>query len=331
MKVAVVIPTFNRRRCIGAAIDSALAQASPDLQVEVLVVDDGSTDDTLSWLAQAYAGRPVQVLANAGRKGPAGGRNTGLAAAQARGGFDAVALLDSDDRFLPGHLAEATALMTAEPGVQVVFGRARYVQGGAEVSYMGQAFDRKLGASPVLRRTEAWTAFDPGTFFASLLRHGCWFNLSSVVLATAAAGERMQEELRVSEDYEFWVRLSRRHGFACLHRPQIDYALGDDNISFEADKADKAVEGHSPQLLRALEIIAGYEGLGAAEHAVLAEQRASVLFDWGWRARQAGRIAEAWHLHRRSLRLGRRAANLAALLKLLPHLAVRRRRRRTPR
>jgi glycosyltransferase involved in cell wall biosynthesis len=324
MKVAVVIPTYNRRRCIGAAIDSALAQAGPGLQVEVLVVDDGSTDDTRCWLSQTYAGRPVQVLANAGRKGPAGGRNTGLAAVQARGGFDAVALLDSDDRFLPGHLAEAAALMTAEPGVQVVFGRARYVQGGTEVPYMGLAFDRKLAASPVLRRTEAWTVFDPGGFFASLLRHGCWFNLSTVVLATAAAGERMQEELRVSEDYEFWVRLSRHRGFGCLHRPQIEYSLGDDNISFEADKAGRAVEGHSPQILRALEIIASYEGLEAADHAVLAEQRACVLFDWGWRARQAGRMAEAWQLHRRSLRLGRRAANLVALLKLLPQLAMRR-------
>lgn len=314
MKFAVVIPTYNRRHSIGAAIDSALAQAGPGLEVTVFVVDDRSTDDTLPWLAQAYAGRPVVTLSNAGRKGPAGGRNTGLAAVQAQGGFDAVALLDSDDRFLPGHLADAAAVLAAEPGVQVVFGRARYVQGGREVPYMGPEFERKLAASPTLRRTEAWTVFDPARFFTSLLRHGCWFNLSSVVLAAAAAGQRMREELRVSEDYEFWARLSRRHGFACLHRPQIEYALGDDNISFEADRS---VEGHSPQLLQALEILAGYEGLDAEQRQLLATSRAQVLFDWAWRAEGARRWQEARRLYRQSLRLGLRARNLSALAKLM--------------
>ena len=125
----------------------------------------------------------------------------------------------------------------------------------------------------------------------------------------------MREELRVSEDYEFWVRLARHHGFACLHAPQIEYTLGDDNISFEAERA---VEGHSPQILQALEAIAAYEGLNAEERAIVAAQRAGVLFDWGWRARLAGRTADAWQLHCRSLALGRRAANLAALAKLLP-------------
>jgi glycosyltransferase involved in cell wall biosynthesis len=321
VKIAIVIPTYNRRQSIGAAVDSALAQAEHDLEVTVFVVDDRSSDDTVPWLSRAYAGRPVVVLTNSGRKGPAGGRNTGLSAVQQQGGFDAVALLDSDDRFLPGHLAQAVALMVTEPGVGVVFGRARYMQGVNEVPYMGPEFERKLAASPVLRRTDAWTVFDPAAFFSSLLRHGCWFNLSSVVLSAAAARERMQEQLRVSEDYEFWVRLSRRHGFACLHHPQIEYTLGDDNISFEADKA---VEGHSPQILQALEIIAGYEGLSAADSALLAEQRAGVLFDWGWRAREAGRFAESWRLHQRSLRLGRRGANLASLLKLLPLVALRR-------
>ncbi len=321
MKIAIVIPTYNRRSSIGAAIESALAQVGHGLDVTVFVVDDRSSDGTVLWLAQAYAGRPVIALTNTGRKGPAGGRNTGLAAVQQQGGFDAVALLDSDDRFLPGHLAQAAALMAAEPGVGVVFGRARYTQNGNEVPFMAPEFERKLAASPVLRRTETWTVFEPAGFFSSLIRHGCWFNLSSVVLSAAAASERMQEQLRVSEDYEFWVRLSRRHGFACLHHPQIEYTLGDDNISFEADKA---VEGHSPQILQALEIIAGYEGLSAADSALLAEQRAGVLFDWGWRARKAGRFAESWQLHQRSMRLGRRGANLVSLLKLLPRLALRR-------
>lgn len=321
MRFAVVIPTYNRRHCLGRAIESALSQAREGVEVSVFVVDDRSTDGTLEWLAETYPGGHVTGLTNLGRKGPAGGRNTGLSAAASTGAVDAVAFLDSDDRFLDGHLAESAALLERTAGVDVVFGRARYLQSGVEVPYMGPNFEAKLAATPVVERTQAWSVFDRERFFGSLLRHGCWFNLSSVVLSAAAAAERMQEELRVSEDYEFWVRLSRQFGFACLHRPQVEYTLGDDNISFEADKA---VEGHAPQLLAALDLISAYEGLDEADKSVLMDQQASVLFDWAWRARQAGRNAESWRLHQRSLRHGRRMDNLAALAKLLPALLLRR-------
>ncbi len=315
MRFAVVIPTYNRRHSLSRAIDSALAQTGPGVEVSVVVVDDRSTDGTLDWLAKTYAGQPVVGLTNQGRKGPAGGRNTGLAAATSAGTVDAVAFLDSDDRFLEGHLAEAAALLGRPSGIGVVFGRARYLRGEVEVPYMGPNFEAKLAATPVLESSADWSVFDRSRFFGSLLRHGCWFNLSSVVLSAAAARERMREELRVSEDYEFWVRLSRQFGFACLHRPQIEYTLGEDNISFEADAA---VEGHAPQLLTALELIAAYDGLDAADKAVVLDQQAGVLFDWAWRARQAGRIAESWRLHARSMRRGRRLDNLAALAKLVP-------------
>lgn len=317
MKFAVIIPTYNRRHSIGAAIDSALAEGAADLGVEVFVIDDRSTDDTLAYLSQTYAARPVHILSNAGRKGPAGGRNTGLAAVQARGGFDAVALLDSDDRFLAGHLREAAALLRAEPGVQVLFGRARYVQAGQEVAYMGPLFERKLAASPTLRRTADWSVFERDAFFASLLAQGCWFNLSSVVLSGTAMQQRMREELRVSEDYEFWVRLARGHGFACLHRPQIEYSLGEDNISFESVRE---VQGHAPQLLQALAIMAAYPGLDTRHRQLIADQQAGILFDWAWRAGESSQPAQALALHLKSLRLGRRGANLAALAKLLPKL-----------
>ncbi len=317
MRFAVVIPTYNRRHSITAAIDSALAESGPDLAVEVFVVDDHSTDDTLPYLSHAFAGRPVHTMLNQGRKGPAGGRNTGLAAVEASGGFDAVALLDSDDRFLAGHLRDSAKLLSAEPGVQVVFGRARYIQAGREVPYMGPLFERKLAAAPTVRSTEEYSVFENEGFFASLLTQGCWFNLSSVVLAGTAARERMREELRVSEDYEFWVRLARQHGFACLHRPQIEYTLGDDNISFEADRE---VEGHAPQLLQALEIIANYEELSEQQRTQIAKRQAEILFDWAWRASESSRPHQAIGLHIRSLRFGCRAANAMALLKLFPKI-----------
>jgi glycosyltransferase involved in cell wall biosynthesis len=305
MQVSVIIPTFNRRALIGSAIDSALAQQGVD--VEVLVVDDGSTDGTVAWLAEAYGHRPVRVLANAGRKGPAGGRNTGLAAAT--GHF--VALLDSDDRFLPGHLAAAVGVMARHADVGVVFGRARYLKAGAPVDYMGPNFTRKLGLAPKIAEDEQSALMGPG-FFEHLLEQGCWFNLSSVVLSRAAAQERMHEDLRVAEDYEYWVRLSRRFSFACLKAEQIEYTLGDDNISFEADES---IEGHAPQLMRAYDHILSYPGLSITQQRLVEARMAEELFDWGYRASQRGRPARAIALHARSWAYGMRARNSLALLK----------------
>lgn len=305
MRVSVVIPTYNRRQLIGAAIDSALAQEGAE--VEVLVVDDGSTDGSVAWLREAYRDR-VRVLANAGRKGPAGGRNTGLRAAT--GAF--VALLDSDDAFLPGHLAQALDVFGRHPEVGVLFGRAQYEKDGVVVDYMGPNFERKLAASPAAVVDADCTVFS-SAFFTSLLELGCWFNLSTVVLRREHVGAGMDETLRISEDYEYWVRLARTCRFACLHRPQIRYALHDDNVSFEADAS---VEGHAPRLLQALDAIEAASPLDARERGLVDAQRSTILYDWAWRAASAKRLAAAARLHLRSMAFGKRVGNALALAKL---------------
>lgn len=93
--VSVVIPCFNGARWLAAALDSALAQTWPE--VEVIVVDDGSTDDSVD-LARSFVGRdrPVTVLTGP-NQGPSAARNRGIAAA--RGAH--VQLLDADDLLLP--------------------------------------------------------------------------------------------------------------------------------------------------------------------------------------------------------------------------------------
>ncbi len=109
------------------------------------------------------------------------------------------------------------------------------------------------------------------------------------------------------------MRLSRSHRFGCLLAEQIRYALHDDNISFEADAS---VEGHAPRLLLALETLRADARATPAQRALIDAQRAGILFDWAYRCRLRRRWREAAALHWRSLRLGRAAANLAALAKL---------------
>lgn len=307
MTISVIIPTYNRRHVLAGAIDSALSQTDCG-EVEVVVSDDRSTDGTTAWLATAYASSPVRVLANQGLKGPAGGRNTGIRAARG----ELVALLDSDDAFLSGHLAAAASVLRRFPIVDVVFGRAHYERNGVPEDYMGPNFDCKLAAAPKQHQDEQVVVFG-NDFFSHLLEFGCWFNLSTVVMRADAARQLMNEQLRISEDYEFWVRLARRHRFACLLQPQIRYTLHDDNISFEADHQ---VAGHAPRLIQALQVMRAYPEMAEQDLALIDAQIADILFDWAYRTRLQRSWRQAASLHWQSLQHGRRIDNLLALGKL---------------
>ncbi len=109
--VSVVIATYNKAREIGAAIDSVLHQTYRD--VEILVVDDGSTDDTAERVT-AYGDRVRYVLKPNGGTGST--RNLGIA--QARGRF--VAFLDGDDLWLPRKLEVQMAAFEREPDILAV-------------------------------------------------------------------------------------------------------------------------------------------------------------------------------------------------------------------
>lgn len=100
--VSVIIPTYNRAHVVGNAIDSVLGQTYTP--VEVIVVDDGSTDETQAKLA-AYADR-IRVLKQE-NSGPTIARNRGIAAAQG----EIVAFLDSDDYWLPDKLLRQVDLL----------------------------------------------------------------------------------------------------------------------------------------------------------------------------------------------------------------------------
>lgn len=95
-RIAVILPTYNRAAHVGEAIDSILAQETPP--EEVIVVDDGSTDDTLGVLARY--GSAIRVVAKA-NGGAASARNAGAAVATA----DWLTFLDSDDLWRPGRVA----------------------------------------------------------------------------------------------------------------------------------------------------------------------------------------------------------------------------------
>lgn len=108
MRVTVVIPLYNKARYIGRAIASVLRQSFVDF--ELLVIDDGSTDDSAG-TATRYADDPRVRLIRQQNRGPGLARARGMEAAQG----EYLAFLDADDEWLPHHLATAVRLLDDFP------------------------------------------------------------------------------------------------------------------------------------------------------------------------------------------------------------------------
>jgi len=224
-RVSVVIPTFNRSRLVQLAIESVLAQQFRDF--EIIVVDDGSTDDTAACLARY--GDPVRVVRqdNLGMN-PA--RNAGIALA--RGEY--IALLDSDDLWLPGKLALQVAILDRLPEAGFLFSEFFIMKDGEGT----QGERRAHGLQSWYPRPHDWAqvyprvqrARDLGVDAASdfPVYQGCIYErslhepvvLPSTALIRRATLERHSLRLPVSADthgdWEFFARLSRVSGAAFM-------------------------------------------------------------------------------------------------------------------
>lgn len=118
-EVTVILPTWNRAHTLRQSVESLLAQDGAEL--EVVVVDDGSTDDTPALLAELGRRDPRVRVVRGPHAGVAAARNAGLAAATA----PFVAFHDSDDVALPGRLAVPLAHLRARPDVDLVIQNGR--------------------------------------------------------------------------------------------------------------------------------------------------------------------------------------------------------------
>jgi glycosyltransferase involved in cell wall biosynthesis len=142
--VSVVIDTYNFGRFIEEAVDSVLAQGFPRQQMEILVVDDGSTDDTVERVAK-YGGRIQYFRKENG--GQASAFNFGLARAQG----EIVAFLDADDTWLPDKLRRVAEEFERHPEVGMVYHGLHKLNENGEMSEGG--FAGVSGFLPNERRT----------------------------------------------------------------------------------------------------------------------------------------------------------------------------------
>jgi glycosyltransferase involved in cell wall biosynthesis len=215
--VSVVIPAYNAAWCVGKAIDSVLAQDFKDF--ELIVVDDGSTDDTASVLA-GY-GDAIRVVHQA-NGGLSKARNTGIGMAQ--GEF--VAFLDADDWWLPGKLRQQVALMRQNP-------RLGFSSTAARVQ------------DPEGNLVNIWAcARWEGPFLVHLFGSNADVAGSgSSVIARRALFDRIggfDETLSSLEDIDMWMRLAAVTEYACIGEPLVVILKRPGSMSRNLDVMRKA-------------------------------------------------------------------------------------------
>ena len=235
--VSVVVPTYNRADIVRGSIDSVLQQTYSN--VEVVVVDDGSSDDTRR-VVESY-GAPVRYLYQP-NSGVSAARNLGFASA--RGEF--VALLDSDDQFLPWKLEAQVRVFREHPEVGMVWTDMTAVDERGEVlheKYLRMFYDAHalarleevLGLSGPLARLwsgapAAATAAPiyAGDLFSQMLL-GNLVHTSTVVLRRdrlRRVGTFDISLLHSGEDYEFHLRTCSHGPVAFIDAPSLLYRVG---------------------------------------------------------------------------------------------------------
>lgn len=213
--VSIVIPAYNNRRYLPAALDSCLAQTYP--RCEVIVVDDGSTDGTDSLIRDRYGAR-VRLLRQSNR-GPSAARNAGIQAAHG----DYVKFCDADDQLLPDITARSMAILAAQPGASVVHTRYHYVA--------------EDGAThlPVKR-----PSLPSGDVYCDLLLSNGDFVLTSAVTAPRrllldCGG--FDESLFVAEDWDLFLRLAAQVPFHYIDDDLVLYRHHAGNLHTASLKA----------------------------------------------------------------------------------------------
>jgi GT2 family glycosyltransferase len=238
--VSVVVPTYNRASLIGRTIESVLAQTYP--AVEVVVVDDGSSDDTQERIAERYGGDARVRYFHQENAGPAMARNAGFA--QARGEY--VALLDSDDTWFPWKLSLQVRCMQRYPELGMTWTDMQMIDPSDQVvdpAYLrhmysayawftnDQIFPHTWPLSeiaPDLADVVGAAPLRVGNIFSKMIM-GNLVHTSTVVLRRdrLARVKGFDESLRrTGEDYDFHLRTCREGPVGLLDLPAIRYQQG---------------------------------------------------------------------------------------------------------
>jgi len=214
MRISVVIPSYNRAHTLQRALQSVSAQSSA--VDEVILVDDGSTDDSAAMVARQF---PQVTVIRQPNAGVSAARNRGIAAAQ----HEWIALLDSDDCWLPHKIQTVRDAAATHPGFILYHSDEIWVRRGVRVNPMQK--HRKSG----------------GWIFAQCLPL-CAISPSAAVIQKSTLQDLglFDESLPACEDYDLWLRLCQRFPVHYIDQALITkYGGHEDQLSRQYPAMDR--------------------------------------------------------------------------------------------
>lgn len=251
-KITCILPAYNVAPYLGAAIRSILAQTERDFTL--LILDDGSTDGTLTVAEQFTHDRRVQLIQNP--------RNIGLAATLNRGialsDSPYIARMDADDIALPQRFAKQLEYLVAHPGMGLCGARR------LDIYTDGTVKKGRLTTDPA--RIHA------ALFWDTVIAHPTFFLRRDVLIAS---GQLYDPNLRAAEDYDLLCRLAPFCAFGNVAEPLLRYTVRNNSLSRAADSpANQVIESIRRRNLDAL-----LGGASEAEHRLNHQLRHALPID----------------------------------------------------
>lgn len=205
--ISVIIPTYNRAHCLMQAYESVVAQSYDN--IEVIIVDDGSTDDT-AHVVEGITSESVRYIWQE-NSGPSQARNTGIR--NTTGQY--IAFLDSDDVWLPGKLRKQMACFECNENIGLV---ASAYNGCNEMLEIIKPMVSEVTSSKKIRKLLPVRNFLPTPSVIvkkeCLDRVGCF-----------------DESLRFAEDWDLWIRIAQEYEILYLHEPLVNVRNSTESLS----------------------------------------------------------------------------------------------------
>jgi glycosyltransferase involved in cell wall biosynthesis len=206
MQISVIIPSFNRLESLKRAVNSVLDQ---DCEVdELIVVDDGSTDDTSNYIRQSF---PQIKLIQQTNRGVSAARNAGIKQAN----YDWIALLDSDDSWHHNKISTIKEHHSQQPDIGLIHSDEIWIRNHVRVNAMNK--HQKTGGNVFLRCLPM-----------------CVISPSAVVLKRSIIKSvgYFDESLPACEDYDLWLKICCQHAVHYIDQPLITkYGGHEDQLS----------------------------------------------------------------------------------------------------
>ena len=233
MDISVIIPTYNRRNTLSRAVESVLNQIYKP--IEIIVVDDGSTDGTKEMFSEMY---PLVRYIYQANSGVSSARNTGINSASG----DWIALLDSDDEWLPDKLDRQVKLLQDNAEIHFCHTNEIWIRNNVRINQKKK--HQKYG----------------GNIFNKCLDI-CRISPSSSLFHTSVIKDvgLFDESLDVCEDYDLWLRITAKYPILFLDQPLIKKFGG------HSDQLSRVFGGIEQHRIRSLEKILTSKSLSGSQ------------------------------------------------------------------